>query len=238
MKLPKNNIESDLTVEAGENYSAEVSIIEKSIDDLEDFHYSFLDFDNKKAYTKFIHSCESIIRSSYEYRNYIKYLKETEGLTFCSFLKNINVKDISGVTLEIHHYPLTLFDIVDIIIQKQSNCFAEAVNTFSICNEVIRLHYENMIGLVPLSKTLHELAHNGEVFINFSLVFGNVEKFLKEYNLYISDDLMTSLKNLNSLSENKELKTNEIILKKDIQTITGIDNILTPIETIKDIKLI
>lgn len=214
MKLPNNKS----TTKQAKKFN-DFEIREVDLETPEDFQFSFTEFDNDKALMKYIKSVERLIRSSYEYRNYIGYLKQEQNLTNCKFLDKIDIDEIKGVPLEFHHYPFNLYEIVETVLKKQTDFYTHSVNTFEVCNEVMRLHYENLIGLVPLSETVHELAHSGEIFINLNMVFGNVKEFLNIYDDYIGDGLKDSLKMLSDLSDKNALQSNKFILKKVFQEI-------------------
>lgn len=182
-----------------------------------DFRELYMDiFDDEKAMTNYIKMIVKIVRSSYEYRKYIKTLKAEFDLTKCAFFKNIDVSDNRKISLEMHHYPFTIFDIVSIVLQNRmeeqkddpsnSKKFEKVLNPFSIAKEVLKLHYENIIGLVPLSITPHELYHAGELFIPLTkeFVFGNYDKFIEEYNAL----KYNNYKEVFGLIQNK---TNEIV---------------------------
>ena len=199
--------------------------------------FSFsIDTEQPKIYNRYVKTCESIIRSSNEYRGYIGYLKECQSLTACAFLKNIDIKEIDRVSLEFHHYPFNLYEIVDTVIKKQTDNFSpsRSLSTFDICDEVLRLHYSGKVGLIPLTKTLHELAHAGELFINLNLIYGDFSSFVHEYGMYIDDDLLAGLDKLKELSKNESLKTNNFILKKRFQNIAYEGRDLQPITSAND----
>jgi len=214
MKLPNNLATTKETLNKND-----IEIVKIDVGEPKPFNYRFYEYDDEKKLKKYIKSIETIVRSSIEYRAYIKYLKEEQDLTSCKFLSNIDGKDIKGVSIEFHHYPFNLYEIVDTVLKKQTDFYSHSTNTFDVANEVMRIHYENMIGLVPLTKTVHELAHNGEVFINLKLVYGNVKKFIEDYNDYISQDLFDALDTLNNLSSKDALQSNNYILKKKFQQI-------------------
>ena len=50
------------------------------------------------------------------------------------------------------------------------------------------LHYENKVGLVPLSKTIHQIIHSSEknqthkLFVPLYMVYGNYQEWLEEYS--------------------------------------------------------
>jgi len=173
-------------------------------------------FDDEKSLTDYTKMIVKKIRSSYEYRKYIKLLKTEFDLTKCAFFKNLDVLDLHKITFEMHHYPFTIFDIVNIVIQDRmkdsaddptnTQKFNKVINPFSVCKEVMKLHYEGKVGLVPLSLTPHELYHAGELFIPLTkeFVFGNYDEFITQYNALDYNNY----KEVMNLIQNK---TNEIV---------------------------
>ena len=136
------------------------------------------------SYDKMIKKIEQIVRNSFEYREYIKFLKEEMDMNQCSFFKNVTRED---ARIEIHHTPFTLYDITSIVFYyMQVNNFNLTI--FDIAEEVMKLHYENMVGLFPLSLTAHELVHNGDIFIPIDHVYGNVSKFVDKYKEYMTEE--------------------------------------------------
>jgi hypothetical protein len=161
---------------------------------------------------------EKEIRNSHEYRSYIQYMKEELDLTKCALLPNIDIKT-TPVSLEFHHFPFTLFDITGIVGKSMLNNLSEneSVSCFDISEKVMLEHFKNNVGLVPLTKTLHEMAHNGAIAIPFDKINGNYNKFIEEYNQHIEPDFVdriNALKNYNSSEEAK--KFNDFKLKKRI----------------------
>lgn len=159
--------------------------------------FYFQDYLDEKMSHKFIKSTEAIIRQSKEYNDYLALLKTNYNiLNFDNVLSHISSSDAS---IEIHHYPLTLFEIVDIImtyhVAKKEN-----FTSFSIAKEVMNLHFNQKIGFVPLSKTNHELAHADGLFISFKQVFGDWRKFCLEYRDGISEEIKEKLNKLDELS--------------------------------------
>ena len=54
-------------------------------------------------------------------------------------------------------------------------------------------HYNNIIGLVPLTKMNHELAHNGDIFLSKKQIFGDYAVFMKKYENAISVDILRKI---------------------------------------------
>lgn len=145
-----------------------------------------------KNKVKFIKTVEQLVRSSQEYKHYVEFLKKNVDMTQCSFFTNINNKNGRKVRIEIHHEPFTLYDLVTIVMEKWSNEGRE-LNHLLIAEEVMKIHYQGLVGLIPLSLTVHQLVHDGKVFIPLQYVYGDVLRFVKEYEPHIPDDLMKTL---------------------------------------------
>ena len=151
---------------------------------------------NDKERHKFIKRVEKIVRSSKEYRDYIQFLKEHVGLDKCVFFQNVtnggeNKK--SRISIEIHHEPFTLYEIVDTVLTKYQD-EGLPINDLLIADEVLELHYNNQVGLVPLSKTMHEMIHNStKVIVPLNMCYGQYSEFLEEYEPYISEEMYEKL---------------------------------------------
>jgi hypothetical protein len=164
-------------------------------------------FPNEKDFSTFVKAAEKVVRNSKEYKAYIGNLKEI-GLTNCAILNNI---DDEKAEIEFHHYPFTLYDIVSVVIDKRLDN-NQPVSTFLVANEVMNLHFQNKVGLVPLSETVHQLVHDGEIFINYNQVFGYFDKFVEDYNKYLySIDMETYNKLLASSQRNVKYSNNDIL---------------------------
>lgn len=145
-----------------------------------------------KAETKFVKKVESIVRSSQEYKDFISYLKENIDMTYCSYFNNITTKGSKKVSIHIHHEPFTLYDITLIVYQKWKD-EDKPLSHLAIAEEVMKLHYQGYVGLIPLSATVHDLVHSGKIFIPLQNVYGKYSKFVEEYGNYIPDDIMDIL---------------------------------------------
>lgn len=141
-----------------------------------------------KEKIKLIKTIERIVRSSPEYKEYIAFLRKEIDMTRCSFFSNINNNEGRKVSLEIHHEPFTLFDITQTVVEKWIGENG-VVNPLLAAEEIMKIHYQGRVGLIPLSVTVHELVHEGKLFIPLQNVYGDFIAFLEEYDKYISDDL-------------------------------------------------
>lgn len=147
---------------------------------------------NEKDKVKLIKTVERTVRRSIEYKQYVQYLKNEIDMTMCTFFTKVSNKSNPKVSIEIHHEPFTLFDIVQTVVEKFISD-EEDLNPFMIAEEVMLLHYKNMVGLVPLSITVHQLVHDGKLFIPLQNVYWDFTRFLTEYDPYISNDLRDAL---------------------------------------------
>lgn len=178
-----------------ENYLAQV--LSSKYGDIE----QIIDYTDIKEFDKMIKNIVKVVRGSLEYRNYIGYLKQNFNLTECSFLSNLSTEDVS---IELHHYPFSLYDITKVVMLHNTKSDIKK-STFKMAEEIVKIHYEGLVGLVPLSELAHELTHSGKLFIRQKNVFGNVSKFIETYKLGIDADLkerLTVLLNLESTNGN------------------------------------
>lgn len=143
--------------------------------------------EDEKSLDKMIKRIERFVRSSMEYREYTTFLKEEIDMNKCSFFKGVDRKEDRGVGIEIHHAPLTLYDITSIIFNFMQIHEVEPT-PFDIADEVMKCHFEGLVGLVPLSVTAHELVHTGDVFVPVDKVYGNVNGFYERYRDGFTED--------------------------------------------------
>jgi len=150
--------------------------------------------DSFKNRDKFVKRIERHVRSSMEYRDLMFYLKENMDFNKCVFFTHVENANGMRSKIEIHHEPFTLYDIADTIVRKYEE-EGLPMNDMYIADEVMEIHYRNMIGLIPLSKTLHEVVHStyknssDKLYIPIHLVYGNFREFIKEYGEYIDDSV-------------------------------------------------
>lgn len=175
---------------------------------------------------KFIKNVEKIVRGTIEYRKLIQYIRENLELDQCSILNNL---DTDVVSIELHHAPYTLYDIVDIVLMKyEMNEYL--FNTLTIAEEVLALHYKNRVGLTPLSDTIHQLVHSQQLKIHRVQVIGNVDLFYNEYKEYMNEDqitkyedyIMYSDNNTNTLDPNCLFNEDNFI--KQVNKISNVNN--------------
>ncbi|AMS01345.1 hypothetical protein AR9_g261 [Bacillus phage AR9] len=199
-----NNIVNIQSVQNNDN------ILLKNMDGYFQEKFYFTDIYDDTKMKKLVGSIKSQIRSSDEYSHYIGFLKNELGLSHCAVLGNVSAEDAS---LEFHHYPFTIHDIINLSISRNI-LLGKKFNSFTIIKEVLDDHYNNIIGLVPLSLTVHELVHAGEIFVNLNQVYGDINEFNKKYSFAMTDDMIEKFNKLIELSESNAPYSETNILKK------------------------
>ncbi len=138
-----------------------------------------------------VHKIVSQVRQSMEYKQYMRYLKQNMDFTKCTFLPFLHSgmngsNNTAKINIEIHHTPFKLDEIVRTVCNKHimDHDFADE---FRVADEVMQLHYRNIVGLIPLSSTVHELIHNDQAEVPPSLVYGYWKQFIVEYKPYFCE---------------------------------------------------
>lgn len=162
--------------------------------DIEDYDL----FDDKER-EKYINDLERHVRSSYEYRNMVQYLREYMNMNSCAFIPNVTNEINRKIKIELHHSPFTLRDICVTILNKRMKN-NEMLTIESVAYEVMFVHYSLMVGLIPLSETAHQLVHSQYIFIPTDKVYGYYKNFVKTYNDYIDPELLDKLDELERLT--------------------------------------
>ena len=159
---------------------------------------------------KLVTYIERIVRNLYEYTYLVYFIKNFLDINKCTFYKNYNIT--SGFTIELHHSPLTLYDITDIVVKREfeKNGYIES---FIVADLIIEYHYKFMVGLVPLSPTAHELVHSGNLMIHKDLVIGNWEKFIVENKEWVNSTILNKINTLKELSSKHDFNEFPKLLK-------------------------
>jgi len=146
-------------------------------------------------FVRFIKNIEMQVRTSLEYRAYIRYLKEELHLNRCSVYSHINDQI---APIELHHHIFTLYDIVEIVI---SWCFKNKIlfSSSKIFSIVMEEHRLNNVLVVMLSQMVHVAVHNknkedGVRFLDYRMAHGNVYEFLRKYYTGLSFTHLSKLR--------------------------------------------
>lgn len=164
--------------------------------------YDIEDYDlyDEKNTEKYIRDVERICRNSYEYKQYIKFLKTNLDMNKCAIYEHVqldpnNTRNYNKIAIHIHHDPLTLYEIVKIVLNKRM-IRHENLDEQLTAKEVMLLHYNLLVGLIPLAETVHELVHNQYLFIPTTHVFGFYRDFVEMYDKYIDNELKDKLERI------------------------------------------
>lgn len=210
------------------------------------FETECYNLEDDKDYEHYVKDVKNEVGKSFEYKQFIKYLRENMNMNKCSFLKGVSNEETFDIKIEIHHYPFTLQDIVEIVIRKRLY-YHEPMELQMTTKEVMILHYKLLVGLIPLSETVHQLFHNGRLFIPVDKVLGRYNLFIDYYKPFCqpeqlevldriekytkedSDILNTTILEQNNI--NYEIKDNKFALP-EFNKIN--DNMIKQIENIKN----
>lgn len=159
--------------------------------------YNIYDFDlaDEKSFKKYIQTLEKTVRSSFEYKALIQYLREYMDMNQCAFYQNVNNVDTTKVRIEIHHEPLSLYDICLIVYNKRL-AFNEPLDEDYVAKEVMYLHYNLMVGLIPLAETVHQLVHAQYLFVPTTAVLGKYREFVNMYKPYMLSEQIEALEHI------------------------------------------
>lgn len=127
------------------------------------------------------------IRNSKEYRKYLAYIKEEIKIRSCDFFKEFDAID-NDVDLEMHHI-ISLEELVVIVGSYMVDQLKEGeyLLTFDIAKEVMKIHFEHLIPVVMLTKTIHQMYHSGLYAIDKeskSIDIGLYKIFASKYGKY------------------------------------------------------
>lgn len=181
-----------------------------------EFEYQIYDTSDEKEYEHYIKDVESQVRRSFEYRQFIKYLRETMGLNKCAFLQNVSNEETFDIKIELHHYPFSLRDIADIVYRKRAY-YKESLEIQMVAKEVMECHYKLIIGLISLSETVHELAHSHRLFIPVDKVVGRYKLFVELYKPFIEPEMLETLERIEKYTlEHSEIENTNVIEQNNI----------------------
>ena len=175
--------------------------------------YEFDVFDDKD-FDKYIKYIEKIVRNSFEYRKFIEFLLENIGMDKCSFMENVTNAETFKIQIHLHHHPFDLYTIT-IIVYKRRFEAKESIETEAVAKEVMWVHSNLLIGLIPLCETVHELVHNFYLFIPIDNVLGLVDMFIELYKPWITDEQMNIYNSIVEYSRiyNEESNKNPLVRK-------------------------
>ncbi len=163
-------------------------------------------FKGPKDRVKFIKTVETVCRRSMEYKDYITFLKRNTDLRKCTVLKGLTCDGGKNYSIEIHHEPFTLFDIVETVLNRRE-AEGDRIDPLCIADEVMELHYSGKVGLLHLSTTMHQLVHDDKIFIPLQYIYQSYNEFYTEYKNYINPMVLEKI----SAKVDLSLKTDDIL---------------------------
>lgn len=180
------------------------------------FEFEVYNLADDKEYNNYIKDIEKETRKSFEYREFIKYIRDNMDMNKCSFLKGVDNEETFDIKIEIHHYPFTLRDIVEIVYRKRQ-FYNESLNVQMVAKEVMELHYKLLIGLIPLSETVHQLAHSGRLFIPINKVMGRYQLFIDYYKPFCEPEQLETIERIEKYTEeNSDILDTTIIDQNNV----------------------
>lgn len=183
----RGNISKDIA--ANDDYYTQIS-----------YFKTLEDFVDETSYSKFIKAIENQVRTHKDYKAFVDYIKNTLGINFCQVFSH--VYDKIDANIEFHHGPIfTLYDICENELTKFLQT-GQRVNTFRIADSVLDLHFAMKVNGVLLSTTVHEMAHNEDIFINLNQSIGDVNSYIREYHRYFNPEIRYKIWNYVKLCEN------------------------------------
>ena len=156
------------------------------------------EFDDDKQKNFFIKKCVQIVRQTPEYREWVAYVKDMLGYNTCL----ITGEKALEVSVEIHHHPLTLFDVVSVVLDTYLAAKSK-FTSMNIINDVLTLHYNDKIGFIPLCTTWHEKYHNGYAVIPPKFIHGEWDYVLKTQGYAQTVEMIERASSLMSDSNNQ-----------------------------------
>lgn len=145
-----------------------------------------------KARIKFIKVIVGMVRKCPEYARYRNFLLENLDMDRCSILSGMTQEECSAAGLEVHHAPLSLYDITELVLGQMVHDGVR-VTTFAIANRVMAYHWRGYVGLVPLTETIHEAVHAGQIHVDPRSIYGNWQALIDENRNGLTEHLVEKL---------------------------------------------
>lgn len=210
-----------------EEYKASLTTEYNTVDvvavpiDLPPYETEDYDYFDEKDMAKYIKDLELFVRRSFEYSAMVQYLREYMNMRSCAFLPAVTNEYNTKIRIEIHHSPITLYEICSIIFRKRQFC-GQCLDIEAVAFEVLYVHYTLMVGLIPLSETVHELVHNQYICVPVTKVYGYYNQFLAAYEDIIKSDfpeLLDKMNMLQRLAQDNEYNEYLRVLEKKYITV-------------------
>jgi hypothetical protein len=199
-----------------------------------EFEIEDWDLSDPKQFKKYINTIEKIVRGSFEYRQFVGFLRDYVGMNKCSIYERITNQDSFKVKIHIHHEPITLYDIV-IAVYNRRAANREPLSEDMVAKEVMYQHYMLRVGLIPLSETVHELVHNQFIFIPTTAVFGKYWELVDIYHDYMEPETLDTLKKIEEISTNFNMDENKKVLETHMIHLDTSESYDTDLDKVKQV---
>lgn len=113
------------------------------------------DLSNEKQFILCIKKLEFMVRKSFSYDSWQKRTKYP--ISQCPLCG----EGFEWVKPETHHHPITLFEVVEGMLQKHIDLDdLDTLTDFQICDEIMQSHFEKKVSYVVLCNHCHEKYHD------------------------------------------------------------------------------
>ena len=182
-----------------------------------------------KQRIKLIMTIERLIRQNIDYKDIITFMRKNINMDQCEFFENFKAGKRRGM-IEIHHAPFDLFSIVEVVMTKMEKKLGY-IDEYPVADEVLRMHYEGLIGLIPLSITCHQLVHDGKLIVPLNCVYGRFVEFTNRYYDELGEDRLAVLNENIQLTKN--MKRSDFNILNVTYIYTQVDGFSLPQPVIK-----
>ena len=103
-----------------------------------------VDFEDPKSVTRYVKAIKSTVRTSKEYKDFIRFLKNKLNLNSCLFFPKIKKYRDSKISIEMHHTGFVMEDIIrTILTYRYKNNLDYDVQ--SVAEHIMLEHYKGMM---------------------------------------------------------------------------------------------
>jgi len=143
-------------------------------------------FISEKQESTYIKNIERIFRASKEYKQFVTMIRQEYDGEYC----RITNEHYMDVEVELHHYPLTLYEICLIATHTLLKQKQNILTTFDVANLVCKMHFDLKVGIIPIAKTIHEKVHNQDLLLPREWVIGDPWSLLEDQDFVIPEEFI------------------------------------------------
>ena len=169
-----------------------------------------------EVYKNFLENAISQFRHMAFYKEYKSYLIGL-GLDHCQVMSGITSENVGANGIEMNHNFLTIFDIALLITEHILNTVG-SICTFELIHELRIAHQNNLVPIVMLSETVHQMYHNNDdLYFPSQMCFGYWVDLLQKYNRGITPSIADKVIRYINRSVN-EYKDNSMVINYLLST--------------------